>query len=339
MKVRWEVACFRLVLLMASVAIGWAQVDTGTIQGTVTDASGGVVPNVRVSIINEGTQVRQTSETRSDGTYVFTPVRIGVYTIEAEFQGFQKARSTGVELNIQQQAVVNFSLTPGELTQTIEVEASAPLLQTQNGSVGEVVSSREINNLPLSGRNYNFLARLTAGVTHSQPEGRGLAATGWFAANGTRPAQNNFLLDGIDNNSNNVDFLSGAAYVLKPPVDAVGEFKLQTNAFSAEFGRAGGAVLNASLKSGTNAFHGSLWEFLRNDAFDAADFFQHYAGGGKGAYRQNQFGGTLGGPIIRNKTFFFVDYEGTRIRQAAAWSGQTVPTLPSARATLPTSQT
>ena len=230
------------------------------------------------------------SESRADGTYVVTPVRIGVYTVEVEFKGFQKSRRMGVQVSIQQQVVADFSLKPGELTQTVEVEAAAPLLQTQSGSVGEVVSSQTINNLPLSGRNYNFLARLTAGVTHSQPEGRGLAATGWFAANGTRPAQNNFLLDGIDNNSNNVDFLSGAAYVIKPPVDAIGEFKLQTNAFSAEFGRAGGAVLNASIKSGTNQFHGSAWEFLRNDKIDAADFFQHYPGGGKGAFKQNQFG-------------------------------------------------
>ena len=126
-----------------------------------------------------------------------------------------------------------------------------PLLQTQSGSVSQVVNAQEINNLPLSGRNYNFLARLSAGVTHSQPEGRGLANTGWFAANGTRPAQNNFLLDGIDNNSNNVDFLSGAAYVLKPPVDALGEFNMQTSSFSAEFGlsRRGGTERHHKIRN------------------------------------------------------------------------------------------
>ena len=123
-----------------------------------------------------------------------------------------------------------------------------------------------------------------------------------------------------------MDFLSGAAYVLKPPVDALNEFNIQTSGFSAEFGRAGGAILNATLKSGTNGLHGSAWEFLRNDKLDAADFFQHYEGGGKGAFKQNQFGFTLGGPIKKNKTFFFLDYEGTKIRQAALWSGLTVPT-------------
>ncbi len=137
-----------------------------------------------------------------------------------------------------------------------------------------------------------------------------------FTANGARPAQNNYLLDGIDNNTNDVDFLASVSFVIKPPVDAIAEFNLQTSDFSAEFGRAGGAVLNATLKSGTNAFHGSLWEFLRNDKLDAADFFQNANGTKKGDFRQNQFGATAGGHIVRNKTFWFGDYEGTRIRQA-----------------------
>lgn len=302
-----------------------AQVDTGTILGTVYDSSGAIIPGAQVTITHEGTGATQAAETRADGTYIFTPVRIGSYTVEVELTGFQKARRTGVEVSIQQQLVVDFSLTPGEVTETINVEAALPTLQTQDASVGEVVGARSINNLPLNGRNYNFLARLTAGVTHSQPEGRGLAATGWFAANGTRPAQNNFMLDGIDNNSNNVDFLSGAAYVVKPPVDAIGEFKLQTSSFNAEFGRAGGAVLNASLKSGSNEFHGSAWEFLRNDNLDAADFFQNANSVKKGEFKQNQFGVAAGGPIVRNKTFIFGDFEGTRIRQDAGRSG-TVPT-------------
>lgn len=311
----------------AAMLAPWAagQVDSGSILGTVYDPSGAVIPGVTVTIVHEGTGFTQSGETRADGTYIFTPVRIGPYTVEAEIDGFQRSRQTGATVNIQRQLVVDFSLVPGQVVETIEVAASLPTLQTEEGSVGEVVESRSINNLPLNGRNYNFLARLTAGVTHPQPEGRGLNATGWFTANGTRPGQNNFLLDGIDNNSNNVDFLSGAAYVVKPPVDAIGEFKLQTNAFSAEFGRAGGAVLNASFKSGTNEFHGTLWEFLRNDKLDAANFFQNANNNQKGAYRQNQFGVAAGGPIVKNRTFIFGDYEGTRIRQGAPKSG-TVPT-------------
>ena len=313
---RW-LSLFAIGLVWASILPGLlAQVDAGSVMGLVRDSSGGAIAGARVSLLNEGTALRQTTRTSEEGRFLFAPVRIGLYTVEVEFEGFQKSRRQAIQVNIQQQSVIDFALRPGELTTTIDVADTLPVLQTQSGSVGETISAKTINDLPLSGRNYNFLARLTAGVTHPQPEGRGLNATGWFTANGTRPAQNNFLLDGIDNNSNNVDFLSGAAFVLRPPVDAISEFRIQTNAFSAEFGRAGGAVLNASLKSGTNKIHGSAWEFLRNEKFDATDFFLNQRGVKKGAYRQNQFGAAVGGPIKRNKTFFFADFEGTRIRQA-----------------------
>ena len=318
----------RLVLPLILVGLTLpllAQVDTGTIQGVVRDGTGAVVPGAKVKISNEGTSFSQSTQTSTAGTYIFTPLRIGTYTVEAQQPGFKKERRTGLQLNIQQQLVADFTLQPGEITTIIDVEAEAPILQTENGSVGQVIESKAVNNLPLNGRNYTFLARLITGVNPGQPEGRGLNANGWFEANGTRADQNNYMLDGIDNNSNSVDFLSGAAYVVKPPIDAIAEFKLQTNSFSAEFGRAGGAVLNASLKSGTNELHGSLWEFLRNDAVDAADFFQNANGQHKGAFRQNQFGATVGGPILRNKTFFFADYEGTRIRQQVPITA-TVPT-------------
>ena len=311
-------------LLLFTVGLS-AQVDTGTIRGTVRDNTGAVIPRATVTIRNEGTGITQSTTTNESGLYVFTPLRIGPYTVEVEQTGFKKERRTGQQLNIQQQLVVDFVLSPGEVTTTVDVTGEAPVLQTENGSVGQVVGSQSVNDLPLNGRNYTFLARLTAGVNTGQPEGRGLNANGWFEANGTRADQNNYMLDGIDNNSNSVDFLSGAAYVLKPPIDALAEFKLQTSSFSAEFGRAGGAVLNASLKSGTNEFHGSLWEFLRNDALDSADFFENATGSKKGAFRQNQFGATIGGPIFKSKTFFFADYEGTRIRQAVPETA-TVPT-------------
>lgn len=318
----------RLVLPLTFVGLTLpllAQVDTGTIQGAVRDGTGAVMPGAKIKVSNEGTSFSQSTQTSGSGTYVFTPLRIGTYTVEAQQPGFTKERRTGLQLNIQQQLVVDFTLQPGEVTTVIDVQAQAPILQTENGSVGQVLESKTVNNLPLNGRNYTFLARLTTGVNPGQPEGRGLNANGWFEANGTRADQNNYMLDGIDNNSNSVDFLSGAAYVVKPPIDAIAEFKIQTNNFSAEFGRAGGAVLNASLKSGTNALHGSAWEFLRNDALDAADFFQNANGQHKGAFRQNQFGATVGGPIRKNKTFFFADYEGTRIRQQVPISA-TVPT-------------
>ncbi|MGI8988334.1 MAG: TonB-dependent receptor domain-containing protein [Bryobacteraceae bacterium] len=304
-----------------------AQVDTGTILGTVHDNTGAVIPNATVTVRNEGTSFTQVTKTSGGGTYVVTPLRIGKYSVEVESAGFKKERRNGLELNIQQQLVADFGLSVGDISSEVEVTAAAPILQTESGAVGQVIESQTINDLPLNGRNYTFLARLVPGATVGQAEGRGLNANGWFTANGTRPAQNNYMLDGIDNNTNNVDFLSGAAYVLKPPIDAIGEFKLQTNSFSAEFGRAGGAVLNASLKSGTNQLHGSLWEFLRNDKLDAADFFQNANGQPKGTFRQNQFGASAGGRIIKDKTFFFADYEGTRIRQGVPLTGLSVPTI------------
>jgi len=216
---------------------------------------------------------------------------------------------------------------------TIEVTSEAPVLQSQDASVGQVVNQRSVNDLPLNGRNFTFLAQLAAGVNTPQADTRGNAASGAFAANGLRPAQNNYLLDGIDNNSDTVDFLNGTNFVVLPPVDAVQEFKVQTSDFSAEFGRSGAAVLNATIKSGTNQFHGAAWEFFRNDKLDAADFFENAGGIPKGELRQNQFGFTAGGPVIipklyngRNKLFFFGDYEGLRRVQGTVLTGS-VPTV------------
>jgi hypothetical protein len=302
-----------------------AQVDTGTILGTVTDSSGGLLPGATVTLKNEGTGLTQTAISGSAGEYTFSPVKIGRYSVSAEFKGFERTEHTNVTVDVQQRVVVNLVLAPGQTTQTVLVTGEPPALQTQDASVGQVINARAINSLPLNGRNYTFLAQLAAGVTQDQEDTRGLGASGSFAANGSRPSQNNYLLDGIDNNSNLVDFLNGTAFAVKPPVDALAEFKVQTNDYSAEFGRSAGAVLNATIKSGTNQFHGDLWEFLRNDKFDAANFFENAGGIPKGEYRQNQFGFTIGGPIKRNKTFFFGDYEGTRIRQAVP-SENTVPT-------------
>ena len=192
-------------------------------------------------------------------------------------------------------------------------------MQTQNGSVGQVVSGKEVNDLPLATRNFTFLAQLSVGVLPAQADTRGNAASGAFTANGNRAAQNNYLLDGIDDNADLVDFLNGTNYVVLPPRNAIGEFKVQTNNYSSEFGRAGGAVLNATIKSGTNQIHGTAWEFLGNNSLDARDFFSPTTG----ELRYNQFGASVGGPIViphvingKNKLFFFGDYQGTRQRQS-----------------------
>ena len=328
---QWAVPLVWTLILAGPITLT-AQVDTGTILGTVRDQTGGVLPGAKVTLTNEDTNFSISTVAGEDGAYIFTPVKIGTYTVSAEVKGFRKEARPHATVNVQQQAVVDFELAPGQMSQTTEVTAAPPLLQTQSGSVGQVVGARSINDLPLNGRNYTFLAQLTAGVTFAQHDNRGLGDSGNFSANGTRAAQNNYLLDGIDNNNDQADFRSGTAFVVRPPVDAIQEFKVQTNAFSAEFGRAGGAVLNATIKSGTNGFHGDAWEFLRNDKLDAADFFQNSAGQPKGEFRRNQFGLTLGGPVIiprvyngKNKAFWFFDYERTRIRQATPFN-VSVPT-------------
>src|SRR5260370_95117 len=244
-------------------------------------------------------------------------MKIGTYPREVELQGFQKETQRHIKVDVQQQVKADFALTPGSLTQSIEVPAVAPLLQTQDASVGNVASSQQINSLPLNGRNYTFLAQLGPGVT-SLTATRGLDWSGSFVANGLTTVHNNYILDGIDNNNDSVDYLNGAAYVNLPPPDASQEFKVQTSNFGAEFGRAGGAVLNATIKSGTNQLHGSAWEFLRNDKLDAADlYFADRTKVKKGKLRRNQLGASAGGPIIKNKTFIFGDYDGTRIREGA----------------------
>jgi Carboxypeptidase regulatory-like domain/TonB dependent receptor len=291
-----------------------AQVDTGAIRGTVTDASGAVVVNAKVELRNEGTGLVVSTVTASDGTYTFNPVKIASYRISVEAPGFRKA-TTQVVVNVQEQARADFQLVPGAVTESVEVSAAPPQMQTQDASVGTIATGQQINDLPLNGRNYTFLAQLGAGVTPLVAT-RHLEASGSFVANGLTTVHNSYLLDGIDNNNDTVDFLNGAAYVNLPPPDAIQEFKVQTSNFSAEFGRAGGAVINAAIKSGTNQFHGTAWEFVRNDKLDAVSLDQYFFNPkqGKGELRRNQFGGALGGPIRKNKLFIFGDYEGTRVR-------------------------
>ncbi len=314
------VLVFAMSLLLSAPAD--AQVDTGTILGTVKDQSGAVLPGATVTITHEGQAFTLSSVTREDGSYIFTPIRSGAYSIEAEFQGFKKGVRRGVTVAIQDQAVVDFSLQTGGVSEEVVVTGESPLLQTGTGTVGETLNASTIENIPVSGRDYTILARLVTGVVPPQP---GARAPLMFSANGVRPAQNNYLLDGIDNNTSNVDFLSGVAYIVKPPIDAVDEIKILTSAFSAEYGRAGGAVLNTTLKSGTNKLRGSLWQFYRNDAMNANDFFANRANIKKGEYLSNQFGFTAGGPAYGTKTFWFADYEGSLTKQARTWV-RTVPT-------------
>jgi Carboxypeptidase regulatory-like domain/TonB dependent receptor-like, beta-barrel len=299
----------------------WAQKDAGSIVGTVKDPSGAIVANAKVTITDLDHGQTSSTTTNSEGEFVVSPLRVGRYTVTVEQTGFKKAISDPISLDVQQRVAVNIILQVGQITESVVVSSASPLLETETSELGQVVDSQRVANLPLNGRNFAQLALLAAGTAPSEPGARDEQSYG-FSAGGARSLQNNFLLDGIDNNSNLTDLLNETNYVIQPPVDALAEFKVQTNAYSAEFGRGNGAIINAVIKSGTNDIHGSAWGFLRNNVLDARNYFDPV---GKGAppYEQYQFGGTLGGPVYiphvyngRNKTFFFVDYEGLRIHQA-----------------------
>ena len=213
---------------------------------------------------------------------------------------------------MQDRLAVDIILQVGAINETMTVSTTTPQLETETSELGQVVSGKQATTLPLNGRNFAQLAQLAAGVAPAEPGSRTETSFG-FSSNGARALQNNYLLDGIDNNANLGDVLNGSAYVIQPSVDAIGEFKVQTNSYSSEFGRGNGAIMNAVIKSGTNAFHGNAYEFFRNDKLDGRNAFDFL---GRQPYQQNQFGATFGGPIIKDRTFFFVDYEGLRIRQA-----------------------
>src|SRR6202789_4396394 len=316
--------CICFLMFQSRSAFG--QVDEGAITGTVLDASGAVVPNATVTLLNTDQGITLETKTNASGGYTFSPVRVGHYTVTVTAQRFAKTTQTNLTVNVAQFLQVNVQLKLGAATETVEVNTAPPLLQTEEASVGQVIGQQEVNNLPLNGRNFTFLAQLGAGMQTPQADTRGNAASGAFSANGLRPAQNNYLLDGIDNNPNAVDFLNGTNFVILPPLDAIQEFKVQTADLSAELGRAAGAVMNATVKSGTNSIHGAAWEFFRNDKLDAADWFENNGGIKKGEVRQNQFGASIGGPIIKDKLFYFGDYEGFRRVQGTVLTGS-VPTL------------
>jgi hypothetical protein len=329
--VNWFERCKFLALtclffLLVQTHIVFGQVDQGSVAGVVQDASGAVVPNAKVTLLNKDQGLSLETTTQANGEYNFTPVRIGNYSLSVTAPGFSTTTQENLQVSVQQHLQVNIQLKTGATTETVEVNTTPPLLQTEEGSVGQVVTEKTINSLPLNGRNFTFLAQLGAGVNTPQADTRGNAASGAFTANGLKPAQNNYLLDGIDNNSDTVDFLNGTNFIVLPPVDAIQEFKVQTANFSADLGRSAGAVLNATIKSGTNSYHGAVWEFLRNDKLDAADWFTNNNGTAKGALRFNQYGASIGGPILKNKLFFFGDYEGLRVVQGTV-STATVPTL------------
>ncbi|WP_419806487.1 TonB-dependent receptor domain-containing protein [Terriglobus sp.] len=315
----WLFAIFLLVSACGGSAI--AQVDQGTITGTVKDPSGAVVPNAQVTVTNVDTAFTLTDKTDSNGIYTFSPLKIGKYTVKVVAPGFTTKEQENVQLHVGERAGVDVDLSVGN-TDTVQVTTEAPLLQTGDGSTGQVIEAQTIVDTPLNGRNYVFIAQLTTGIAPANGSRGGGA--GDFNANGQRAEQNNFLLDGVDNNVNVVDFFNGASYSVRPPPEALAEFKVQTGAYSAEFGHSAGAVINTSVKSGTNSLHGSAWEYIRNDAFDIHEW-SSFGNRTVPKYRQNQFGGTVGFPVFRNKLFLFGDAEANRIIFAETGT-YTVPT-------------
>ncbi|MEK7406123.1 MAG: carboxypeptidase regulatory-like domain-containing protein [Acidobacteriota bacterium] len=303
-----------------AAAVLLAQVETARITGTVTDATGALVPGARVTIRSLDTNIEQVTETNAQGRYLSVPLRVGAYEVAVQAGGFKREVHSGIRLQIQQTAVVDFRLQVGQMLESISVTADAPLLQTTDVSQGQVIDNKKIIDLPLNGRDYLQLAALSSGAI---PRSGQKGSTG-FSANGLRTELNNYMLDGLDNNMHHQAYTGGQAQAVEPSVDAIQEFKVQTSAYSAEFGNNMGAVVNVTLRSGTNKAHGSTFEFLRNEVLDARNFFEQ-PGARKAPYKQNQFGFTLGGPIRRDKTFFFTDYEGTR-RRVAGTVFSNVPT-------------
>ena len=308
--------CLACVVAWPAIAVG----PTGTIVGTVADPSEAVIPKAQITVRNQGTNATREVQTDGDGDFSLPLLPPGVYEVSAEKAGFRRSVYSNVNLNVDQTVRVDFMLQVGQLSEQVVVTESVPLVQTDTSTLGQVIERKQVSELPLNDRNFLTFAVLVPGgqlpVQGSQNSTQG----GAFNVNGAREQSNDFLLDGVDNNDLYIN-----QYSVLPSIDAIQEFKVQSSDYSAEFGRGGGAQVNVVLKSGTNQFHGSGFEFFRNRHLDAKNFFDEpdctpdsIQGTCAPIPRldRNQFGGTLGGPIQKDKTFFFASYEGLRLRQA-----------------------
>src|SRR6202047_5440807 len=297
----------------------YAQISGATLSGTVTDQSGAVVPQATISIKNVATGITRSNTTSAAGYYSAPNLLPGIYEVRAEAQGFTSKLQTGVNLTVGEQQVLNFALQVGQMSQTVEVNTEAPNVDLASSTISAVVSSTTVRELPLNGRSWTDLATLQPGVTsiQTQPDftagpDRGKRGFGnQVTIDGARPQQNNYRLDGISTNDYD-NAAPGSVLGGDLGVDAIQEFSVLTSNYSAEYGRTSGGVVNAITSSGTNQFHGSVYEFLRNDALDAANYFENAGGIKKASFRQNQFGVSAGGPIRKDKLFVFGDYEGLR---------------------------
>ncbi len=309
--------CF-IVLLCALSVLAQA---TATIVGTVTEASGKVVANANIVVTQKETGLTRQTTTNNRGLYIVPSLPVGTYSVTAEASGFKRKTLTDIVLQINQEPRIDLELEVGQVTETVTVTSQAPLLQAENASVGQVIDNRYTTQIPLNGRDFSQLILLTPGAV-TRPGGFDLtsgSATGSLGSGvaiGGRDAHNNFLIDGAGNNARQFGNVA-----IRPSIDAIQEFKVQSNSYSAEFGNAAFGQISLVTKSGTNQFRGTVFEFLRNDKLDARNFFLPR----RSKLNRNQFGGTLGGPIWRNRTFFFFNYEGLRERRGVEARGS-VPT-------------
>src|SRR5690348_12632958 len=312
---------------------GYPQVSGATLSGTVTDPSGGVVPNAQVSARNTATGVAREVTADTAGLYVLPNLLPGTYEVTVTASGFSSARQSNVTLTVGATQQLNFSLRVGETSQTVQVTEAAPLVQLTNSTIVAEVEATTVRELPLNGRDWASLATLSPGVTGLNGEVQLPFESGALRGNrgfgsqltisGGRPTQNNYRLDGLSIS----DYTNGSGSVMGATlgVDAIQEFSVITGNYSAEYGRTSGGVINAVSKSGTNSFHGDAYEFWRNDAMDANDFFSNIAEQPLPTLRRNQFGAAAGGPIITDRTFIFGDYEGIRLVEGTASGNSRVP--------------
>jgi hypothetical protein len=314
------------VVCLAPRPLG-AQAVTGTILGTVRDSSGAALAGATLTLVNEGTGFSRTVATDAQGEYTAPLMPTGTYVVTGEMSGFKKVSIANVHVGVDQKVRTDFKLALGQMAEVVTIQAETPLIQTSSSELGTTVANTQIEALPLNGRNFVSLTRTIPGVLRPPPGANidGAGSLAWragsgFSANGQRPRDNNYLLDGVDNNETWLQTV-----VVFPSIESLDEFKMQTSTYSAEFGKSLGGVVNLQIKSGGNEYRGDVFDFERNGALDANNFFNNRAGRKKPDFTQHQFGATLGGPVLKDKAFFFVDYQGLRVNQ-----GQTyVSTVPS----------
>ncbi len=312
----------------------WAQFETGAVLGTIRDRSEAVIDGARVTLTSLDTNIAVSKESDGNGSFEFFNVKPGRYKLAAQKAGFTTAVASEFTVNINARQRVDLSLAVGQVAESVEVTATVPLVESESSQRGQVVEAKKIVELPLNGRNYADLALLSAGVRRSSYAVANPPREGSFNVNGQRSTFNNFLLDGVDNNAYGTSNQGFSNQVTNLPPDAITEFRIVTNNMSAEYGRTSGAAINASMRSGTNQFHGTAWEFLRNTSLNAVGFFKP-RDNVKPTLKRNQFGFTLGGPIKRDRLFFFSDYEGFRERTSFLVAS-TLPTAAQRQGIFPT---